>query len=68
MYMMFRLQYVFFLYSLDFDECSIPEANGCDLVHGSCTDISPNYGQLGYACSCNPGFTGNGFVCTGAVR
>jgi hypothetical protein len=48
-----------FLFSDD-DECASVSTNNCDRQYGTCTN-TPG----GYTCSCNKGFTGNGFVCAG---
>ena len=43
----------------DIDECS-EETDSCDQYHGMCTNTPGNY-----TCSCEIGYTGNGFICTG---
>ena len=47
----------------DFNECSV--ANECDKLYGTCIDIYPASGKLGYKCQCKTGYVGDGFICTG---
>ncbi|KAK2160224.1 hypothetical protein NP493_1661g00003 [Ridgeia piscesae] len=46
----------------NFNECSA--ANECDKVYGTCIDIYPTSGKLGYKCECKTGYVGDGFICT----
>ena len=45
----------------DVDECSDADLNMCDTENGVCVNTVGNY-----TCRCINGFTGDGFVCTGA--
>lgn len=47
----------------DFNECSV--ANECDKLYGTCIDVYPTSGKLGYRCECKNGYVGDGFICTG---
>ena len=47
-----------FLYS-DINECDRDELNNCD-ENAQCTDMDGSYN-----CSCNFGYSGNGYTCTG---
>ena len=39
----------------------------CDKDHGICSDREPGPNELGYTCTCEEGYTGNGFICSGKV-
>ena len=43
----------------DIDECSSPDANNCS-VNASCINTEGSFN-----CSCNKGFAGDGFNCSG---
>ena len=43
----------------DIDECFDLSLNNCSR-NAQCTNLSP-----GFSCSCDSGYTGNGFTCTG---
>ena len=47
-----------FLYFLDIDECAMKTDN-CSL-NATCNNTEGSFN-----CTCKPGFTGNGFSCTG---
>ena len=52
--------YLILLFRLDIDECKQGDTHPCNQQHGVCT----NY--VGYfTCTCEAGFTGNGYNCTG---
>ena len=46
------------LHIADIDECTI-ETDGCD-TNAACDDIDGSY-----TCTCNEGYTGDGFDCSG---
>ncbi|KAI0239341.1 Mucin-like protein [Lamellibrachia satsuma] len=46
----------------NFNECSV--ANECDKLYGTCIDVYPTSGKLGYKCECKNGYVGDGFICT----
>jgi len=43
----------------DINECESGELNNCD-TNAECTDTEGSY-----TCSCNTGYSGNGYTCTG---
>ena len=47
------------MHFLDIDECADATLNNCD-VNAFCTDTVGSY-----TCTCNTGYTGDGFTCTG---
>ena len=47
------------IYCLDINECASDMLNTCD-ENANCTDSIGSYN-----CSCNPGYEGDGFNCTG---
>jgi hypothetical protein len=46
----------------DIDECTDAALNDCD-IHADCTNANPAEEPVGYTCTCQPGFTGNGREC-----
>lgn len=46
----------------DINECSQSTTNFCDKEFGNCTDTTP-----GYTCTCQSGYTGDGFTCSGEL-
>ena len=46
------------MYIPDIDECTI-ETDGCD-TNAACNDIDGSY-----TCTCNEGYTGDGYECSG---
>ena len=47
------------LFFTDTDECANAADNNCD-VNAVCTDTTESY-----TCACNPGYTGDGILCSG---
>jgi hypothetical protein len=52
----------------DINECLSADTNVCDPDFGVCRDRVPTATQLGYTCSCQVGYTGDGFICSGKLR
>lgn len=50
----------------DIDECDSPLLHQCDKRQGICKDITPLQGSVGYLCTCEDGYEGNGYTCTGS--
>ena len=51
----------FYRLSLDINECEDPDNRTCH-EHANCTDTEGSF-----ECTCNTGFSGDGFNCTGSV-
>ncbi len=50
----------------DINECALNSTNKCSKDFARCTNLQPSsINGPGYSCSCNDGYTGDGFVCTG---
>jgi len=48
------------------DVCDYTDINECATNNGGCADeASCTNIEGGFTCSCSPGFTGDGFICTG---
>ena len=52
----------FYRLSLDINECEDPGDNPTCHEHANCTDTEGSF-----ECTCNTGFSGDGFNCTGSV-
>ena len=50
--------FFFFVLYADINECGSDDFNNCH-ENSQCTDTVGSY-----TCSCNPGYTGDGFTCT----